>query len=88
MACWTWRSVLATSALVAREVPAPLANDGLKAVGSAADEIDRLGLLERMLHLRGGRVRLADAQILLDRAGEDERLLEHHPDVVPERLKG
>ena len=74
--------------LAARQVAASFADHGLKAVRRAVDEFARLGLLERKLHLGRGRVGLADAQILLDRAREDERLLEHDPDVVPERLGG
>ena len=59
----------------------------LRPFGARRDEIHRLRRLERPLHLGGRRVGLADAQVLLDRAGEDERLLEHHADILAQRFR-
>ena len=74
-------------ALAAREVAPALADHGLEAVRGAPHEVHRLRRVERPFHLGRGRVRLADAQVLLDRAGEDERFLEHHADVLAQRFE-
>ena len=52
---------------------------------AALDEFERLRARRRDAHLLFGRVRLADAQIVGDRAVEQQRFLEHHADVPPQR---
>ena len=52
---------------------------------AALDEFQRLGAACRDPHFLLGRVRLADAQIVGDRAVEQQRLLEHHADIPPQR---
>ena len=56
---------------------------GLEFLVAALDEFERLRAACREAHLLVGRVRLADLQILGDRAVEQQRLLEHHADVPP-----
>ena len=51
------------------------------------DEILRLGALQREVDLLRARIRLADAQVLLDGTGKQHRLLKHDADVPPQRLE-
>ena len=72
-------------ALAAGEHAAALADRRLEALRDALDEIERLRALGRAAQLLVGRVGLADAQVLGDRAVEQQRLLEHHADVAAQR---
>src|SRR5674476_181680 len=54
--------------------------------GHLADEVGRLGHLERVPQLLVGGVRLAEAQVAGDGAGEQVRLLRDEPDPVPQDL--
>ena len=73
-------------ALAARQHAAALAGVGLEAA-AALDEFERLRALGRFPHLGLGGVRLADAQILRDRAVEQQRLLKDDADVSPQRCQ-
>ena len=53
-----------------------------KPSGLRVDEFERLGALGGVAHFGDGGVGLADAQILRDRAVEQQRLLKHHADIA------
>ena len=72
-------------ALAAREHAAALADAGLEAFRIALDEIERLRARGGLANLLVGRLRPADAQVLADRAVEQQHLLEHHADVPAQR---
>src|ERR1043166_107777 len=71
-------------ALAARKRAAALANRGAEALGMGFDEAERLRPFGRRAHLLDGGVRLADHEVVGDRAVEQQRLLEHHADVMPQ----
>src|SRR5208283_3214606 len=73
--------------LAAREAAAPFADDGLYPLVLARDESFGLRELQRDVDLGRRGVGLADAQILLDRAGEQHRLLKNDADVAAKRLE-
>src|SRR4051794_21063055 len=62
-----------------------LAGMGLEFLFAALDEFQRLRAAGGDAHFLVGGVRLADAQIVGERAVEQQRLLEHHADVSPQR---
>src|SRR5262249_58969909 len=72
-------------ALAAGELSPPLADPSLEAPLAFQDEIQRLRPRGSAPHLVLGRVGLADAQVLGDRAVEQQALLKHHTDVAAER---
>jgi hypothetical protein len=74
-------------ASVTRQRHAALAHQRLVALRLAQDEVVRLGEPGRLLELGLRRVRLADAQIVGDRAVEHRAVLEHHADVAAQRLE-
>ena len=75
-------------ALAAREVAAALADDRRETVRLAAQRNPPAwARSSASVDFRRARVGLADAQVLFDRAREDERLLEHDADVVAQRRK-
>ncbi len=59
---------------------------GVVAVGEAADEFIRLCETAGLLDLLVRRVRIAPAEVLADRAGEELVLLQHHGDRAAQRL--
>ena len=59
-------------ALAARKIAAALADDRLQPAGLLRDELGRLRPFQRERDFVGARVGLADAQVLLDRAGEEK----------------
>ena len=69
-------------ALAAGEQPAAFAGIGLEAFRIAFDDVERLRALAGRAHLLLGRIGLADAQVLGDRAIEQQHLLEHDADVA------
>ena len=69
-------------ALAPGQQPAALADARLEAFRIALDDIERLGALAGLAHFLLGRIGLADAQIVGDRAIEQQRLLEHHADIA------
>ena len=72
-------------ALAPGETASTLADIGQDALALAHDEARRLRQFERGVDFHLRRVRLADAQIFLDRAREQHRLLKHHADVAAQR---
>ena len=70
--------------LAAREHAPALADDRVQPVAVPLDEFERLGALQAASDLLVGGVWIADAQILGDRAVEQQRLLKDHPDIAPE----
>ena len=74
-------------ALAARQRGAALADHELVAAGLAGDEIVRLGQPRRLLHLGVAGLGPADADVLGDRAVEQARVLEHHRDLVAQRVE-
>jgi len=73
-------------ALAARQIDAALAEDRLIAVGQLQDEIMGVGVARRGFELVVGRIRLAEAQIVLDRAVEQIGVLMHHRETAAPRL--
>ena len=69
--------------LAAGEPDAPLADDGVVAVGRAPDELVRLGGLGRRHDLLVGRVGSAEGDVVAHGAREEARLLQHYPDLGP-----
>ena len=69
-------------ALAAGEEPAAFADAGVETFRVALDEFQRLGALGGVAHFGDCGVGLADAQILGDRAVEQQRLLKHHADIA------
>ena len=55
---------------------------GLQTFRIAVDEVERLGARRRLADFGVAGVRLADAQILGDRAVEQQRFLKHHADIA------
>jgi hypothetical protein len=74
-------------ALAARQARASLAQDGVVALGQPRDEVVRVGGLRRRDDLVHRRVELAVANVVGDRAREQQRLLEDHADLVAQRLE-
>ena len=68
--------------LAAGQEPAALADPRFKPIGIAIDEIGGLRARRRRAQFVVSRIRLADAQVLRDRAVEQQRLLEHDADIV------
>jgi hypothetical protein len=58
----------------------------LIAVGQLQDEIMRVGVFRRGFELIFGRIGLAEAQIVLDRAVEQIGVLMHHGDLAAQRV--
>ena len=73
-------------ALAARQIDAALADQRLVAVRQLQDEVMRVGVARGGFELGLGRIRLAEAQILLDRAVEQIGVLVHHGDLAAQRL--
>ena len=73
-------------ALAARQVDAALADDRAVALRQLPDEFVRVGVARRCFELVLGRVGLAEAQILLDRAVEQIGVLVHDGDLAAQRL--
>ena len=71
--------------LAAGQHAAAFAGMGLEFLFAALDEFERLRALSCDAHFLVGGVRLADAQIVGERTVEQQRLLEHHADVTPQR---
>src|SRR6185503_9404286 len=74
-------------ALAAGEHASAFADARLESVRILLDELQRLGARGSDANVLVGRLRAADAQILRDRAVEQQNLLEHHADVPAERRK-
>jgi len=72
--------------LPARQIDAALADDGLIPVRQMPDEFMRVGVARRLFQLGRGRIRLAEPQILLDRAMEQVGVLVHDGDQAAQRL--
>ena len=72
--------------LAARERHAALADHGLIAGRELLDIVRNAGRLRGLAH--GLVVCAADADVLLDRAGEEERLLQHDPDMITNPRRG
>ena len=71
-------------ALADREIAAALAEHGIVALRQVDDEImgaDRLGGFQHPIH---GRIHRPVSDVFQHRAGEQERLLQHHRDIVAE----
>src|SRR5207237_2522313 len=74
--------------LAAGEVWPPLADRRLVALGERADELVGIRRLCGRDDLLLGRIQPPVADVRLDRPGEQERLLEHERDLLPERREG
>ena len=70
--------------LAAGDVAAALLNPGVVLVGELLDELVGLGQTAGLIHLFVGGVGVAPAEIVLDGAGEQHVLLQHHGHVVAE----
>ncbi len=66
---------------------AAFGDQGRIAVGFDDDEVMRLGSLRGGFEFRVARFGLADAQVVGDRAVEQARILEHHGDVLAQRMQ-
>ena len=75
-------------ALAAGELDALFADDGRVALRQALDEVVNVGGPGRVLHLLARGARPAEADILLDRAVEQERVLVHDRDQRADLRKG
>ncbi len=70
--------------LAAREREPALADQRVVALGQALDELRHLGRLRRGAHLLLGGVGAAVGDVGPDRVGEEEGVLEHHPEGRPQ----
>ena len=73
-------------AFAAGEARAAFAELGVVARGQALDELVRIGGLRRFDDFLFGRVEVAVANVVGDGATYEQRLLEHQPDVSPQRM--
>ena len=74
-------------ALAAGDVRAALLDVGIVLVGELLDEVVRLRQFAGVDHLFIGGVRVAPAQVVLDGAGEEDVLLQHHGHGIAQRFK-
>ena len=74
-----------TLTLATRQRTPSFANARLQSVALPGDEVGRLREFERLRDLVGGGVRLADAQVFIDRSRKQHGLLKHDPDVGAKR---
>ena len=74
-------------ALSTREPQAALADESGVALRQRGDEVVRIGGARRRGDLRRRRIRLAEPQIVLDRAVEQIRVLPHHGDLIARRVR-
>ncbi len=75
-------------ALPGRQPAAALADRGVVALRQRRDEVVRSDHPGGLLHVRGGRVRAAEPDVVRDRALEQEVLLGDHDDLGPEHGVG
>ena len=76
-----------TLLLSAGDVRAALLDIGVIPVGEGADEFVRLREPARLDHLVIGGILVAPAQVILDGAGEENVLLQHHADFAAQGVK-
>ena len=67
---------------------APLLNDRVQAAGQALDELDEPDGADRLVHVVVAGVRAGKRDVVPDRPGEQERLLGHYAELVPQRRQG
>ena len=75
-------------ALAARKGEAPLADDGVVAAGEGEDELVRFRGLGGGDHVVEGGVGDAESDVVPDRVGEEEALLEDHADLAAQGVEG
>src|SRR6185312_10511715 len=74
-------------ALAPGDVRSPLPQDGLVAVRQAGDEVVGVGRPRGAFDLLPGRLESAVADVLADRPGEEQRLLQDDADLLAQRLQ-
>jgi len=74
-------------ALPAGELAAALPHDRVVSLRQRRDEVVQLRRARRRLHLRVGRRRVAEADVLADREVEEDALLEDRPDLPAQRVE-
>ena len=73
--------------LATRDVGTALLNPGVVALGEAVDKLVGAGQVRGLADLLVGGVRIAPAQVLGDRAAKQHVFLQHHGDLVAQRVQ-